>query len=175
MRRALPFALCVLALCLGGCKEKSELRALCGAPKVGERQFEVPAIAGAAGRLRQAEESEEIAADLDRRRLGAIKRRQAMYDEIGVERAEAEAMSLDDKDARRKAILEVTAKEMEAQKVAEETTRYELDIERNLVTARRHREAGREALAPLLAAHGLTDACRALITGPPPPKPAGAP
>ena len=175
MRRCLPLALCVLALCQVGCTEKSELRALCGTPKVGERQYTVPAIARAAGRLRQAEESEEIAADLDRRRLLAIKRRQAMYDEIGVERAEAEAMSLDDKNARRKAILEVTAKEMEAQKVAEETTHYELDIERNLAAAKGHREAAGRALASLLAAHGLTEAGRARLAGPPPPTAAAAP
>jgi hypothetical protein len=170
MRRLLPLTLCVAAVALTGCKEKSELRALCAAPKAGERSFETPVIAQAVERLRRAEESENIAADLEKRRLAAKDRRDALDAANKTQRAEAEAMSLDDKDARRKAILEVTAQEMEAQKLTEELSKYTRDVERNLETAKGHRTVARSALAPLLQRYGLARACP-VLDGPKAAKP----
>ncbi|HEY3352974.1 MAG TPA: hypothetical protein VGQ83_06975 [Polyangia bacterium] len=170
MRRWLPLMLALSCVALTGCKEKTELRALCAAPKVGEASFETPAIAAGAERLKRAEESEELAVDLGKRRDAAQQKRDSMDADLKKQRAEAEAMSLDDKDARRKAILEVTALEMEAQKITEELSRYHRDVERNQETARGHRNAARAALAPLLQSHGLIGACP-VLDGPKAAKP----
>jgi hypothetical protein len=165
MRRVPLALLLALAFLATGCTEKKELRALCAAGKVGDRRFETEEIARGAAALKKAEEAEEIVRDLNRRRTATIERRTALVDDIAKQRAEAEAMSLDDKDARRKAILDVTAMEQDAQKLAEEISRYQADVERNQADALRSRAEGTAVLRPLLDRHGMKEACHATLAG----------
>jgi len=157
---ALAFA---LGLC--GCKEKTELRELCAQPRVGERKFESESLARAIEQLRKAEESEEIAAALTKRRDEQEERRKREMAANLEERNAAMAISAqDDRDGRRKAILEVTAKEQETQKLSDEIAKYFNDIERNEQTAAAARKAAAQALAPLQKQYGL-QSC-AVLAGP---------
>jgi hypothetical protein len=159
-----------LALGLAGCKEKTELRELCAMPKVGERKLESESLARAVESLRKAEESEEIAASLSKRRDESDERRKRELASNLEERTAAMAINAqDDRDGRRKAILEVTAKEQETQKLSDEIAKYFLDIDRNEKNAAAARAAAKQALAPLLQKYGL-QACPVLE----PPKPAPA-
>ena len=156
--------LLVLGLTLGlaGCKEKTELRALCAMSKVGDRKFESESLARALESLRSAEESEEIAANLTKKRDQTDERRKAELAANLEERTAAMAMNAqDDRDARRKAILEVTAKEQETQKLSDEIAKYFIDIDRNEKTAAAARAAAAQALAPLQKQYGL-QACAVL-------------
>jgi hypothetical protein len=145
-----------LALGLAGCKEKTELRELCAMSKVGDRKLESESLARAVESLRKAEESEEIAATLEKKRNQSDERRKAELAANLEERTAAMALSAqDDRDARRKAILEVTAKEQETQKLSDEIAKYYLDIERNEKTAVAARAAAVQALAPLQQQYGL--------------------
>src|SRR5512138_2839124 len=110
-----------LVLGLAGCKEKTELRELCAQTKVGDKKFESESLARAVEQLRKAEESEEIAATLTKRRDQQEERRKREMAANLEERTAAMAISAqDDRDGRRKAILEVTAKEQETQKLSDE-------------------------------------------------------
>src|SRR5512138_1658070 len=96
-----------LVLGLGGCKEKTELRELCALTKVGDKKFESESLAPALEQLRKAEESEDIAASLTKRRDEQDERRKRELAANLEERNAAMALSpQDDRDARRKAILE---------------------------------------------------------------------
>jgi hypothetical protein len=166
MHRALVLPVVGLALLATGCKEKAQLTELCAAPRVGERTFEGGPIAEAAGLLRRAEDAEDTAKSLDTKRAAATAKRDGMAADAKKQRAEAEAMPLDDKEARRKAILEVTAIELDAQKLSEEMSKYQADIDRNTQAAQGHREKALALLKPLLDRHGLGSACRPLLVGP---------
>ncbi len=145
-----------LALGLAGCKEKTELRELCALTKVGDKKFESESLTRALEELRKAEESEEIAANLTKRRDQSEERRKTELAANLVERQAAMAMNAqDDRDARRKAILEVTAKEQETQKLSDEIAKYFIDIERNDRNAAAARKAAAQALAPLQKQYGL--------------------
>jgi hypothetical protein len=171
MRPTSLLLVCGLALGLAGCKEKTELRALCAMSKVGDSKFESESLARAIESLRKAEESEEIAAALEKKRNQTDERRKTELAANLEERTAAMAMSLDDRDARRKAILEVTAKEQETQKLSDEIAKYYNDIERNDKNAAAARKAATQALAPLQQQYGL-QACP-VLTGP--ARPAGTP
>ena len=160
-----------LALGLAGCKEKTELRELCAMSKVGDRKFESESLARAVESLRKAEESEEIAANLEKKRNQTDERRKAELAANLEERTAAMAIPTDDRDARRKAILEVTAKEQETQKLSDEIAKYFVDIERNEKTSTAARAAAAQALAPLQKQYGL-QACPVLT---PPAKAAPQP
>ena len=150
--------LLVLAFAFGlaGCKEKTELRELCALTKVGDKKFESESLAGALEQLRKAEESEEIAASLTKRRDEQEERRKREMAANLEERNAAMAINAqDDRDARRKAILEVTAKEQETQKLSDEIAKYFNDIERNEKNAAAARQAAAQALAPLQKQYGL--------------------
>lgn len=150
--------LLVLAFALGlsGCKEKTELRELCALPKVADRKFESESLARAVEQLRKAEESEEIAAALTKRRDEQDERRKREMAANLEERNAAMALSAqDDRDARRKAILEVTAKEQETQKLSDEIAKYFVDIDRNERNAAAARQAAAQVLAPLQQQYGL--------------------
>ena len=149
--------LLVLAFAFGlcGCKEKTELRELCATPKVGDRKFESESLARALESLRKAEESEEIAAALTKKRDETDERRKREMAANLEERNAAMAIPTDDRDARRKAILEVTAKEQETQKLSDEIAKYHVDIERNEATSVAARKAAAHALAPLQKQYGL--------------------
>jgi hypothetical protein len=168
MPRVTVIVLCGLVLGLAGCKEKTELRELCAAPTVGERSFTSESLGPAVAALRRAEEAEEIATNLEKKRQGADERRLGMLQMTKTQRAAAEAMPLDDKDARRKAILEVTAQEQEAQKLSDEIAKYHVDIERNQESAKKSRQEARRLLTPLLRSHGMTAEGCAVLTAPAP-------
>jgi hypothetical protein len=146
---------CGLVLGLCGCKEKRELRELCAMSKVGDRTFESESLARALESLKKAEESEEIAAALTKKRDQTEERRKAELAANLEERNAAMALPLDDRDARRKAILEVTAKEQETQKLSDEIAKYFNDIDRNERNAAAARKAAAQALAPLQQQYGL--------------------
>jgi hypothetical protein len=164
MRPTSLLLVCGLALGLAGCKEKTEVRELCTMSKVGDRKFESESLARTVESLRKAEESEEIAAALEKKRNQTDERRKTELAANLEERTAAMAISLEDRDARRKAILEVTAKEQETQKLSDEIAKYYNDIERNEKTAAAARKAAARALAPLQQQYGL-QACP-VLTGP---------
>ncbi|MBI5477896.1 MAG: hypothetical protein HY906_03510, partial [Deltaproteobacteria bacterium] len=87
-----------------------------------------------------------IAAALAKKRNETDERREAQLAANLEERNVAMAIPLDDRDARRKAILEVTAKEQETQKLADEIAKYYVDIERNEATSAAARKAAAAAL-----------------------------
>ena len=111
--------------------------------------------------LRKAEESEEIAANLAKKRDQTDERRKAELAANLEERTAAMAIPTDDRDVRRKAILEVTAKEQETQKLSDEIAKYFVDIDRNERTSAAARAAAAQALAPLQKQYGL-QACPVL-------------
>ena len=164
MRPTSLLLVCGLALGVTGCKEKTELRELCAMAKVGDRKFESESLARAVESLRKAEESEEIAAALAKKRNESDERRKSQAAANLEERNVAMAISLDDRDARRKAILEVTAKEQETQKLSDEIAKYFVDIERNEATSAAARKAAAQALAPVQKQYGQ-QACP-VLTGP---------
>jgi uncharacterized membrane-anchored protein YjiN (DUF445 family) len=171
MPRTLLLIVCGLALALTGCKEKTELRELCAMKKVGERTFESESLARAVESLRRAEESEEISTTLEKKRNETDERRKAQLAANLEERTAAEAIPKDDRDARRKAILEVTAKEQETQKLSDEIAKYFIDIERNEKAAAAARKAAAQLLAPVQKQYGVK-ACPVLAG---PAKSAGTP
>jgi len=158
--------MCLLVALFGvsGCKEKTELRELCTMVRVGDRTFESESLRKAVDALRRAEEAEEIAATLEKRRKDLEARHKAALAANLEERRAAEAIPMDQKEARRQAILDVTAKEQEAQKLSDEIAKYHIDIERNDQTAARARKAAAEILDPLLKKYGLSE-CQVLKAG----------
>ena len=155
MRKTSLLLVCGVVIGLCGCKEKTELRELCAMPKVGDRKFESESLARALESLRKAEESEEIAAALEKKRNETDERRKAQMAANLEERNVAMAIPTDDRDNRRKAILEVTAKEQETQKLSDEIAKYFVDIDRNERNSAEARKAATQALAPLMKQYGL--------------------